>query len=159
MDDAIFVPRILPALRLLLPNALHAHRDLAPAGVARALLYLLDHLLIIGVDGLAMIVLGDEERRRRSVDWDRHAQEFVIKLGIHGVDGLDFLLARRSTSLRSLLCERRSKIPIRGGIVVLFFALCSNHHLLEGPFGVGHICHGQMFHRKVLFLSSWTPQR
>lgn len=159
MDDAIFVPRVLPALCLLLPNALHAHRDLAPAGVARALLYLLDHLLIIGVDGLAMIVLGDEERRRRSVDWDRHAQEFVIKLGIHGVDGLDFLLARRSTSLRSLLCERRSKIPIRGGIVVLFFALCSNHHLLEGPFGVGHICHGQMFHRKVLFLSSWTPQR
>ena len=159
MDDAIFVPRVLPALCLLLPNALHAHRDLAPAGVARALLYLLDHLLIIGVDGLAMIVLGDEERRRRSVDWDRHAQEFVIKLGIHGVDGLDFLLARRSTSLRSLLCERRSKIPIRRGIVVLFLALCSNHHLLEGPFGVGHICHGQMLHRKVLFLSSWTPQR
>ena len=158
MDDAIFVPRVLPALCLLLPNALHAHRDLAPAGVARALLYLLDHLLIIRVDGLAMIVLRDEERRRRSVDWDRHAQEFVIKLGIHGVDGLDFLLARRSTSLRSLLCERRSKIPIRRGIVVLFLALCSNHHLLEGPFGVGHICHGQMLHRKVLFLSSWTPQ-
>lgn len=130
MDEAIFIPRVLLALCLLLSNALHAHRDLAPAGIARALLYLLDHLLIICDDRLAMIVLADDERRRRSVDWDRHAQEFVIKLGIHRVDGLDFLLARRSASLRSLLCERRSKIPIRRGVVVLFLTLCSNHHLL-----------------------------